>query len=235
MSGSIFGGALAALEARLGPIFTLLQSSLSGLLVRTPSGAFTARTIEVSGGGIQLSNGDGQAGNPTLSLSGDLAAIEALGGVGLAVRTGDNTWEVRALQGTANRVTISNGNGSGGNPLFTTPQDTHTGARPTFAGVTLVGGGLRVPTRLINTNGNHAVSSADFYIAINTGAGSPTLDLPPAASNGGMVLIVRRVAGGSNYVIDPNGAEQIDAGSTLTVSDNNARRLVCDGTRWDTW
>ena len=45
----------------------------------------------------------------------------------------------RTLTGTANQVTVTNGDGVSGNPTLALPQDIHTAATPTFAGGTLTG------------------------------------------------------------------------------------------------
>ena len=42
----------------------------------------------------------------------------------------------RTITGTTNQVTVTNGDGVSGNPTLSLPQDIHTGASPTFAGVT---------------------------------------------------------------------------------------------------
>ena len=58
------------------------------------------------------------------------------------------------VAGTSNRVTVSDdGNGT---ITLTTPQDTHTGATPTFAGATLSG---LTASRLMATGGSSVVSS----------------------------------------------------------------------------
>lgn len=51
-------------------------------------------------------------------LDADLTAIAALPSTGIAVRTASNTWAVRTLTGTSNRITISNGDGVSGAPTF---------------------------------------------------------------------------------------------------------------------
>ena len=63
----------------------------------------------------------------------DLTALAALGSTGFAVRTASNTWAQRTIAGTANQVSVSDGDGVSGNPTLTTPQDIHTGATPQFA------------------------------------------------------------------------------------------------------
>ena len=52
------------------------------------------------------------------SLDSDLTAIAALSSNGMIARTGTGTAAVRTLTGTANKVTITNGDGVSGNPTF---------------------------------------------------------------------------------------------------------------------
>jgi hypothetical protein len=52
------------------------------------------------------------------ALDADLTAIAALGGTGIAVRTAANTWAQRSITGTANRISVTNGDGVAGNPTI---------------------------------------------------------------------------------------------------------------------
>lgn len=54
-------------------------------------------------------------------LKNDLAALEALGSTGIAVRTTGNTWAQRGIVGTANQITVTNGDGVSGNPTVSLP------------------------------------------------------------------------------------------------------------------
>lgn len=103
---------------------TLAGLSNTGMVARTGAGAFTARTISgpANNQGLVISNGNGVAGNPTINLSGDLASIEALATVGMGVRTAADTWQTRTIQGTTNQLTVTNGDGVGGNPVISFPQ-----------------------------------------------------------------------------------------------------------------
>ncbi len=72
--------------------FVLLSGS--GFVVQASAGGdFVLRTLAV-GTGLTISNANGVGGNPTLSLTADVGAIEALSGTGIARRTGSNTWTV---------------------------------------------------------------------------------------------------------------------------------------------
>lgn len=74
---------------------------------------------------IAVPTGMGVSGSPittsgtiTLSLANDLLALEGLAANGYAVRVGTDTWAQRTLTGTSNRITVSNGDGTIGNPVF---------------------------------------------------------------------------------------------------------------------
>lgn len=55
------------------------------------------------------------SGSLSFALSHDVAALEALTGTGISVRTGNDTWSLRSIVGTANRLAVTNGTGVGGN------------------------------------------------------------------------------------------------------------------------
>jgi hypothetical protein len=70
----------------------------AGLAARTGADTWAVRTLTAPAAGISVSNGDGAAGNPTLALANDLAALEAL--------SGTNTIYYRAAADTWSAVTI---------------------------------------------------------------------------------------------------------------------------------
>jgi hypothetical protein len=64
-----------------------------------------------------------------------LTALAAHNTNGILTQTAADTFAGRTITGTANQVTVTNGNGVAGNPTLSLPQNIHTGASPTFAGV----------------------------------------------------------------------------------------------------
>jgi hypothetical protein len=58
-----------------------------------------------------------------------------------------------------------------------------------------------------------------------------TLALPPANSCAGLHLWLRNTGGGS-ITVDPDGAEQIDGGSTLALAADESAHIICDGSAW---
>ena len=93
----------------------------TGIAVRTGTDTWALRALAAPAAGFTITNLDGVAGNPTFVLSNDLAAVEALGGTGIAVRTGTDTWALRTLTGTANQITVTNGDGVAGNQTLSFP------------------------------------------------------------------------------------------------------------------
>ena len=71
-------------------------------------------------------------GTDVQAYDADLAALAALATTGLISRTGAGTVATRTIAGTANQITVTNGDGVAGAPTLATPQDIHTGATPQF-------------------------------------------------------------------------------------------------------
>lgn len=80
--------------------------------------------VTVSGAtGIGVSESpSGNGGTITVSPANDIAALEALGSTGIAVRTGSETWAQRTITaGTG--ISVADGNGVAGNPTITNTGD----------------------------------------------------------------------------------------------------------------
>lgn len=103
-------GAGSTLQVDLTGAAQSLNSSSSGIQVKTGPNTVTARLIAV-GGGLQITDGDGVAGNPTVSLGSVLSDFSALTGTGiLAMQAGVPTKII--IQGTSNQITVTDGNGA---------------------------------------------------------------------------------------------------------------------------
>lgn len=130
----------------------------TGIVVQTATGAWSGRTITGPAAGITVTNGNGVAGNPTLSLNGDLNALENLASTGIAVRTGTNTWAQRTITAGAG-ITVTNGNGVSGNPTISLPASAVTNLNLWSAGT---------GTSSVRT-GNNTTASSTASVAIGQG------------------------------------------------------------------
>jgi len=102
-----------------GELAALNGISGTGIAARTASATWATRTLTAPAAGFTITNPGGVAGNPTFTLSDDLAALEALSSQGFAVRTTTNTWAVRTIQaGTGTQLTVLYGDGVSNNPLI---------------------------------------------------------------------------------------------------------------------
>jgi hypothetical protein len=90
----------------------------TGVVTKDSSNNLQARTLSTSGGGITVADGDGSAGNPTFSLTGISSAIANIGvATGLlSIQNGTTATAVNIL-GTADQISVANGNGTG-NPTI---------------------------------------------------------------------------------------------------------------------
>lgn len=150
------------------------------LFIGSTGAAPVAAGLTAPAAGIGIAQG---AGSITFSLLNDLAALEALATAGLAARTGADTWTTRAIVGTPNRVTVTDGDGVAGNPTLTGPQDIHAGATPTFSRLTLTQATGTSPLAVSSTTVNTDLNAdlVDGFDASQT----PTANTIPVAIAGG--------------------------------------------------
>lgn len=117
--GLVDGGAQAALQITLNATSGSLETVGGGIIVKNSGSTVINRSIAVSGSGLGVSNADGTGGNPTLALSGVAASVAALTGTGmLAMTSGGTAVTGRVITGTANQITVVDGNGNTGNPTL---------------------------------------------------------------------------------------------------------------------
>ena len=127
------GGAGSTLQINLLGAAQSLNSSSNGIQVKTNSNTLIARSLEV-GSGLGVTNADGVAGNPFISLGTSLSNVVALSGTGLVTVNGSNFSQV-TLTGTSGQIVVTNGDGLSGPPTFglaTTPVTAGTYTSATF-------------------------------------------------------------------------------------------------------
>lgn len=111
------GGALSFYRIDMDGAAASLNSAAGGIIVKNSGSTVAARQIAVSGAGLSVSNADGTGGNPTLSLADAPQSLANLGGTGMLALIAGTTVTGVDILGTANQITVANGNGSG-NPTI---------------------------------------------------------------------------------------------------------------------
>lgn len=163
----VAGNATLALANDLAALEGLAST---GIAVRSATDTWVQRQIAVPAAGISITNAGGVAGNPTLALANDLAALEGLASTGLAARTATDTWAQRTITGTANQITVTNGDGVAGNPTLSLP------TALTFTGFTITGGTYASPTLTTPVLGVATATSIN-KVAITAPATGSTLTI----------------------------------------------------------
>jgi hypothetical protein len=95
-----------------------LNTAGIGLIAKDTSTSVIARTLTSGSSGISVTNGNGQAGNPTIGLGGRIGDIEALATSGLLVMQAGTDVINRNLVGTGSQITVVDGDGLFGNPTI---------------------------------------------------------------------------------------------------------------------
>lgn len=104
-------GAQGTLQINLVGAAMSLNSSGTGIQVKTGANTVTARSIAV-GAGLGITNADGVAGDPTVALGAMLQQFVSLTGTGMLALQAGSPAKVNILQ-TTSQTSILNGDGSG--------------------------------------------------------------------------------------------------------------------------
>lgn len=236
--GLVDGGAQSTLQITLNGTSGSLEALGLGLVAKTAANTVTARQIAVGGTGLAVTNGNGVSGNPTLSLDGLILAIAQVSGTGLlAYQNGTTAGGVQIL-GTANQITLTNGNGSGGNPTVSIASNV---ILPGTASMTIPGGtaaqqpvGGPAQIRYNSTTDAYEgyssgswrqFSQAGGVISFSAGATGFT---PVTASTGAVVLggILNSASGGTGV---NNGSFTVTLAGNLVTSGANNLTLTTTG------
>ena len=107
--GLVDGGAQSDIEITLNGVSGSLESSNVGLIAKT-GGSVTGRQIVAGTAGVQITNGNGVSGNPSIELTGPVGALAGLRGVGILGLNGSTVTGL-AILGTASQINVANGTG----------------------------------------------------------------------------------------------------------------------------
>ena len=180
---------------------------VNGLVARTGAASVAARTLTGPSEGITVSNGDGAAGDPTLALGHDLAAVEGLTTSGIAVRTGTSAWATRQITigGGANALSVTNGTGVAGDIAIGVDAEVEAIADlDATAGVLAQTGAGAFAKRTLTGTAN------EITVTNGTGAaGNPTLSLPASVA-----WTNRTMTGGANSYVGTSGAPLTEVRAT---------------------
>jgi len=128
--------------------FTFVETGTTnqdrGFVCTTDAGATMGQTAITF---VQFSSAGSYTASTGITLNGinfqlatsNVLSLFNLNSNGFVARTGTDAVAARTLTGTSNQININNGNGVSGDPTFSLPQDIHTGASPTFGGITING------------------------------------------------------------------------------------------------
>jgi hypothetical protein len=194
-------------------------NSGTGIQVKTSSTAITGRSVASSGAGLSVSNGDGVSGNPTVALSGLPAALAGLSGSGMVAVISGTGLSPRTITGTADQVTLANGDGQSGNPTISIADNVvlpGTGAATVVSGTTAqkpvgYGGQFRYNT---STSRFEGYQSGNWY---NFGQGDGTVT--SVSGTGNQITVINssttpQISIASNPQLPGSSSVLLPAGAT---------------------
>jgi len=229
--GLVDGGAQSTLQITLNGASGSLESAGNGIIVKTGGSTVVPRTLSTTGNGITVADGNGVSGNPTFSLTGIAAAIANASGTGMLAIVGGTTIAGRQITGTANQISVVNGNGAG-DPTLTIADNVvlpGTGAMTVVSGTTgqqPVGaeGQFRFNTTTSTFDGFSSGIWRQFSLAggVTSFSGASTGLTPAVPTSGAIVLggTLNVVSGGTGtgtltgYVFG-NGTSALTAVATI--------------------
>lgn len=175
------GGALSFYRITLNRAAGSLETALTGIVAKDSASSVVARTLQTSGAGLSVSDGNGVSGNPTFSLTGLVASLANTSGAGILALPNNGSVISRAITGTTNEIDVANGDGAAGNPtigLADNPVLPGTGGVVMPSGNTAArpGGPTNGTFRYNSQTGTFEGYANNSWGAIVTGAGVSSVD-----------------------------------------------------------
>jgi len=249
------GGAQGVFNITSTGALSSLVSSGTGLQVKTSSTSITGRSVASSGSGITVTNGDGIAGDPTVSLTGQVLSLANLSGNGLMTVSSSGVLNAVSVVGTANQIDVTNGNGIGGAPTIAISNDVilpGTGAATVPKGTDVQRPvGVTGQIRFNTTTSVFEGYTSGSWLAFAQGNGVTTFDggttglTPVLPTNGaislGGTLVVANGGTGANTLsgyLKGNGTSAFTGAATIpstditglgTMSTQNANAVAITG------
>ncbi len=157
-------------------------------------------------------------GTDVQAYDADLAAVAALSSTGLVARTGTGAAAARTIAGTANEITVANGDGVGGNPTASLP------SALTFTGKTVTGGtfdDISISGTVTLTGMDAAgwvMSDTAFYLhdSVNGPSDRVRFDVPGTASQTRIVSLPASLLTGDVTLVARNSTDTL-TNKTLTA------------------
>lgn len=202
--GLVDGGALSSLQVTLNGTSGSLEASGPGIIAKT-GGTVTPRQIVAGGNGLSVTNGTGISGNPTIALTGALAALAGLAGTGILGLVNGSSVTGLSILGTTDQINVADGSGPG-NPTISIASD------PTLpgTGAVLMPGGTTAQ-RPGGTGGQLRFNSETGFMEYYTGSMWANLSAGASVANnigGGAAnqIVVQAAPSSTTFITAPTVA-----------------------------
>lgn len=196
----------------------------AGFAARTATDTWAIRTLQPPAAGITITNPAGTAGDPTLVLANDLAALEGLGSTGFAARTTTDTWAQRTLTAPAAGFTITNPAGISGDPTFVLANDLSA-----LEGLGTTGIAVRTATDTWTTRTLTEVANRTTVTNGTGVSGNPTVDISATYVGQASITTLGTITTGTwtgTTIAPANG------GTGATAVPTNGQLLIGNGTTY---
>lgn len=230
----IVGGGTNCAAASATCLDNITGFSSTGMMARTGAGAYSFRTITGTANAVAVSNGDGVAGNPTLSLPAvvNIATSLALNGCTIGANVFCASGSTFILSNSA--AAFSVGANGATNPAFIVDSSTASQVNGLKVTGTASGGGVGLTVVSSATNepaGFNAKGSGTITIAntstggVSIGAGGGGVTLGSALTYGGVTLS-NSVTGTGSMVLSASPAMTGTPTAPTAAAGNNSTQVA---------